>query len=233
MFPPPDVEGMGLEKCVRVLPHHNNTGGFFVCCLRKVAELDASSIFISNKSKNKVALTEKQKITPKSPRIKRPVEASNGHQALSLTSAASAETLSFTPAASNEQPMTNPLLDGEGLEDKAYAACAAPETEKPPESSGPPEALGSLRALEGAMEGSTDQVFERENADAANSLYDFAAAASKPGALFHVLLPANCDAEGAEEVKAIVDFFGLTDKTPLVGNTAALAQLSAFSMFLF
>jgi len=39
MFPPPpDVaKSLGLEKCARLLPHQQNTGGFFVALLEKVA----------------------------------------------------------------------------------------------------------------------------------------------------------------------------------------------------
>jgi len=39
MFPPPPeiAEKLGLEKCARLLPHHQNTGGFFVALLEKVA----------------------------------------------------------------------------------------------------------------------------------------------------------------------------------------------------
>jgi len=38
MFPPPPevAEKLGLEKCARLLPHHQNTGGFFVALLEKV-----------------------------------------------------------------------------------------------------------------------------------------------------------------------------------------------------
>ncbi|KFD69693.1 hypothetical protein M514_10635 [Trichuris suis] len=38
---PPDLETareMHLERCMRILPHHQNTGGFFVAVLRKVGE---------------------------------------------------------------------------------------------------------------------------------------------------------------------------------------------------
>eukprot|EP01007_Sphenomonas_quadrangularis_P001274 NODE_219_length_1794_cov_69.110602_g168_i0.p1 GENE.NODE_219_length_1794_cov_69.110602_g168_i0~~NODE_219_length_1794_cov_69.110602_g168_i0.p1 ORF type:complete len:531 (+),score=159.32 NODE_219_length_1794_cov_69.110602_g168_i0:33-1625(+) len=36
MLPPDDVTGLNLERCMRILPHHNNTGGFFVAVLRHV-----------------------------------------------------------------------------------------------------------------------------------------------------------------------------------------------------
>ncbi|XP_062302131.1 RNA cytosine C(5)-methyltransferase NSUN2 isoform X1 [Osmerus eperlanus] len=42
MFPPPDPEklsAMKLERCMRILPHHQNTGGFFVAVLVKTAPM--------------------------------------------------------------------------------------------------------------------------------------------------------------------------------------------------
>ncbi|XP_008293392.1 RNA cytosine C(5)-methyltransferase NSUN2 [Stegastes partitus] len=42
MFPPKDSEklaGMHLERCMRILPHHQNTGGFFVAVLVKKAPM--------------------------------------------------------------------------------------------------------------------------------------------------------------------------------------------------
>jgi len=43
-FPPDHVEaqGMNLHRCIRCLPHDNNTGGFFVALLRKKARLSAT-----------------------------------------------------------------------------------------------------------------------------------------------------------------------------------------------
>ena len=41
MFPPDNVERLGLDKCMRVLPHHQDTGGFFICLLKK-KKLDVS-----------------------------------------------------------------------------------------------------------------------------------------------------------------------------------------------
>lgn len=43
MFPPKtqqEADDLGLERCMRFLPHHQNTGGFFVCVLEKVAPID-------------------------------------------------------------------------------------------------------------------------------------------------------------------------------------------------
>ncbi|CAJ1342738.1 unnamed protein product [Effrenium voratum] len=44
-FFPPEEESLRseLKKCVRVLPHHNDTGGFFVAVLEKVAEASRES----------------------------------------------------------------------------------------------------------------------------------------------------------------------------------------------
>ncbi|XP_067006255.2 tRNA (cytosine(34)-C(5))-methyltransferase [Anabrus simplex] len=41
MFPPKseDVDKFGLHKCLRILPHHQDTGGFFVALLEKVKPL--------------------------------------------------------------------------------------------------------------------------------------------------------------------------------------------------
>jgi len=40
MFPPElsVAKEMGLEKCIRILPHYQNTGGFFITVLRKIAK---------------------------------------------------------------------------------------------------------------------------------------------------------------------------------------------------
>ena len=39
MFPPQGVEGMHLDRCMRLLPHLLDTGGFFVAVLRKKSPL--------------------------------------------------------------------------------------------------------------------------------------------------------------------------------------------------
>lgn len=40
MFPPMPGKTDGLKYCIRVLPHHNDTGGFFSAVLEKTAPLD-------------------------------------------------------------------------------------------------------------------------------------------------------------------------------------------------
>jgi hypothetical protein len=39
MFCTPEKSALPLERCMRFLPHHNDTGGFFVAVLEKVAPL--------------------------------------------------------------------------------------------------------------------------------------------------------------------------------------------------
>ncbi|CDI82759.1 hypothetical protein, conserved [Eimeria acervulina] len=157
MFPPPGADSMCLEKCVRVLPHHNNTGGFFVCCLRKVAELDC---------------------TP-------PCRSEGGAATL----------MGIHPV----EPEPNPLLGGSLL---------------PEESNINTQPTAASGGVEDVSEVTSTAVTSEE----AGSLYALAAAVSKPGSLFHILLPANCDAEGSKGLQMIFDFFGLDDRTPLLSG---------------
>lgn len=39
MFPSPERSALPLERCMRFLPHHNDTGGFFVAVFEKVKPL--------------------------------------------------------------------------------------------------------------------------------------------------------------------------------------------------
>ena len=39
MFPPEGAKDMNLDRCIRLLPHHGDTGGFFVAVLEKTAPL--------------------------------------------------------------------------------------------------------------------------------------------------------------------------------------------------
>jgi hypothetical protein len=39
MFPSDEKAALPLERCMRILPHHQDTGGFFVAVLQKVAPL--------------------------------------------------------------------------------------------------------------------------------------------------------------------------------------------------
>lgn len=52
MFPPKegDREKFGLNRCVRILPHQQNTGGFFVAVLEKTKPINPSEKFMENLS---------------------------------------------------------------------------------------------------------------------------------------------------------------------------------------
>ena len=39
MFAPSNASELHLERCVRIIPSHQDTGGFFICLIKKVAEL--------------------------------------------------------------------------------------------------------------------------------------------------------------------------------------------------
>ena len=43
MFPPANVQDLPLERCWRMMPHDQNTGGFFLALLRKTGELQGPS----------------------------------------------------------------------------------------------------------------------------------------------------------------------------------------------
>lgn len=66
MFPPTEEEQkwMNLDRCMRLFPHHQNTGGFFVAVLEKVAECpplydsSATSSTDSTKNNTPIASTE-------------------------------------------------------------------------------------------------------------------------------------------------------------------------------
>lgn len=39
MFAPLNAKDLHLERCVRILPSHQDTGGFFICLIKKISEL--------------------------------------------------------------------------------------------------------------------------------------------------------------------------------------------------
>jgi len=41
MFPPAEADDIALERCIRVYPHLQDTGGFFICSLEKLSEIKA------------------------------------------------------------------------------------------------------------------------------------------------------------------------------------------------
>lgn len=49
MFPQDDVESLGMRRTMRFLPHHQNTGGFYVAVLEKTAEMPPLLYPVGNK----------------------------------------------------------------------------------------------------------------------------------------------------------------------------------------
>ncbi|KAL8273661.1 hypothetical protein Esti_002483 [Eimeria stiedai] len=199
MFPPQEANSMHLDKCIRVLPHHNNTGGFFVCCLRKVADLDASRVFVSNKNKEKATAVQKQQERNSSHHKHAGVcssrEAATKKEMTSGLPDSASACKESAATSSGGQPEFNPLLDGAPL----------PEMNLQEQGEG-----AACTSSNGVLLTQAASDYHEE------SLYSLAAAASKPGGLFHLLLPMNCDAEGSQQLRLIVDFFGLTHETPML-----------------
>jgi hypothetical protein len=52
-YPPKEDETIPLHLCMRLLPHRQNTGGFFVAVLRKTAEWSSTKVIDDSKSKIK------------------------------------------------------------------------------------------------------------------------------------------------------------------------------------
>ncbi|CAH1268835.1 NSUN2 [Branchiostoma lanceolatum] len=64
MFPPPDpdkLEAMHLDRCIRILPHHQDTGGFFVAVLRKTKALPWTRQGKADRRKEEAAVTDEAK----------------------------------------------------------------------------------------------------------------------------------------------------------------------------
>ncbi|KAM7372899.1 hypothetical protein PAMP_007792 [Pampus punctatissimus] len=67
MFPPKDPEklaSMHLERCMRILPHHQNTGGFFVAVLVKKAPMPWNKRFPKLRKDNSSSSTAQTECSP-------------------------------------------------------------------------------------------------------------------------------------------------------------------------
>ncbi|XP_061616511.1 RNA cytosine C(5)-methyltransferase NSUN2 [Phyllopteryx taeniolatus] len=117
MFAPADVErlaGMHLERCMRILPHHQNTGGFFVAVLMKKAPMPWNRRY---------------------PKLRK--EASSGSEAQTQSShVAPAETPSLPEGEEMEEGDAESKVDGE--EAQAGAPKGAPLSDKQDGVCGPP-----------------------------------------------------------------------------------------------
>ncbi|PFH31615.1 NOL1/NOP2/sun family protein [Besnoitia besnoiti] len=178
MFPPPSAAALHLDRAVRVLPHQNNTGGFFVACFRKTRELPERSqrgrykTLASDPSASSAAPPAVPASLPEAP----PAAAASPEPCGGALAAAPAPR---PPAAS---ATANPLLDEEDLS----PAAAAPE-----EVAEAPEAAPTRPAL--SFEG--------------HASVALAIAASQPGSLFHTLLPIDLlDEEGVDKIFSFYGF---------------------------
>ncbi|KAK9905535.1 hypothetical protein WJX75_001721 [Coccomyxa subellipsoidea] len=88
MFAESDISALHLERCMRLLPHHGDTGGFFVAVLQKVAELPQSAFVAAPKKESKQA---------KAP-------AQNGAKKLAEAAAWSAPAAQPPPSQNRQQP---------------------------------------------------------------------------------------------------------------------------------
>ena len=61
MFPPSEGLEAALQHCVRVLPHHGDTGGFFVAVLEKTAELPPPIPHVSQNARKRQQNTDNNK----------------------------------------------------------------------------------------------------------------------------------------------------------------------------
>lgn len=61
MFPLPkeEMEKLGIDKSMRIMPHDQNTGGFFIAVFNKTKEFTFPDIHLSNKEKKRIEDQEK------------------------------------------------------------------------------------------------------------------------------------------------------------------------------
>ncbi|KAI8906840.1 S-adenosyl-L-methionine-dependent methyltransferase [Gorgonomyces haynaldii] len=67
MFPPQEIESFGMEKCLRIYPFSQNTGGFFVAVLEKVG--DYGALDKRNKMKEEAVEESDEEPEQKKPKI--------------------------------------------------------------------------------------------------------------------------------------------------------------------
>ena len=74
MFPPElsVAQELNLDRCIRVLPHHQNTGGFFIAVIRKKSKISETSIDSNlNTTNEKLAQAPEKQNSMKAPPAKR------------------------------------------------------------------------------------------------------------------------------------------------------------------
>ncbi|OMH80537.1 tRNA (cytosine(34)-C(5))-methyltransferase [Zancudomyces culisetae] len=63
-FPPKNIEELGIEKCVRILPHLQNTGGFFVAVLQKLESSKDSENNVESQDEVKSEVEQENNVKP-------------------------------------------------------------------------------------------------------------------------------------------------------------------------
>lgn len=125
MFPPTDSEklvNMKLERCMRILPHHQNTGGFFVAVLVKKAPMPWNRRYPKLRNKDANSSSE---VTPAEelPLGEMPAEVTPAHDS---PADVPVEALSETPAEGNPSVPDTPDLP----EAKKDHVCGPPPPKK-------------------------------------------------------------------------------------------------------
>jgi tRNA (cytosine34-C5)-methyltransferase len=66
MFPPEEkiANELNLKNCIRVMPHHQNTGGFFIALIRKIANDDENEEKLKDEQPPEADLTRVMKAPP-------------------------------------------------------------------------------------------------------------------------------------------------------------------------
>jgi 16S rRNA C967 or C1407 C5-methylase (RsmB/RsmF family) len=148
-FPPSPEEAvtMGLEKCIRMLPHDGNTGGFFVCLLRKTGPVprvlpDMASYF---------PFSHNEGVFPLDPEMAELQEFISEH----MPKAASSQAKRERPPSSAEvepQPKSTRLTVDDDDDETVTAAAAASSSS------------AAVEASEAVVDGSVDVVEASEDA---------------------------------------------------------------------
>ncbi|XP_076157945.1 RNA cytosine C(5)-methyltransferase NSUN2 [Alosa pseudoharengus] len=112
MFPPTDpdkLKDMHLERCMRVLPHHQNTGGFFVAVLLKKSHMPWNRRHPRTRNKDKTQASSAE--AEVAPDVDQPIADSPPNEAPEAEGEAEGEvTSSETPAAptaAQQEPAAN------------------------------------------------------------------------------------------------------------------------------
>ncbi|KYK65864.1 NOL1/NOP2/sun family protein, partial [Toxoplasma gondii TgCatPRC2] len=195
MFPPPSGAALHLDRAVRVLPHQNNSGGFFVACFQKKGELPARGQRERYKTR-----TATNASSPSSPASSASSSSSHPSSSICPSSSTSRETVKEVRATEDVAPVP---------------ACAVPSLASSP-ARNPllDEEADDLSSSASSASASRFSSFGEE-ADKALSTHSLthpavalAIAASQPGRLFHTLLPIDLHAE--EGFESALSFYGFS-----------------------